>query len=55
MRHADPERCIVVSCPVAFRNFYRRQITIEEWARADLNEGVMFEFNAAVIVLNYFV
>ncbi len=55
VRHADPKRRIVVGRPVTFRNFDRRQVAIEERAPADLSEGLMLKFDAAIWVLSCFV
>ena len=54
MRHADPERGIVVSGPVAIGNFDRREVAIEERTRAYRFEHFVLQFDAAVGILNCF-
>jgi len=55
VRHADPERGVVVSRPVTIGNLDRRKVTIEERAAAYLFERVMAQLDAAVGLLGGFV
>src|ERR1041384_6283366 len=54
VRHADPERSIVVRRPVPIRDFDRREIAIEQRALADLCERCGLKLDAAVGILNCF-
>ena len=50
MRHADPERGIIVGSPVALLDRHRREVFVIE--RAGIDGGVVAEFNATVGVLD---
>ena len=55
VRHADPQRGVVVGSPVALGDLDGRQIVIEQRAPADFGERIGLKLDAAVTMLNCFV
>ena len=54
VRHADPERGIVIGRPIAVGNFDRREVAIKERTGADFLKRLVLEFDASVGILDKF-